>query len=265
MIEKYLSIKTPAGDMDAYVTYPEIGHPCPAIVIFMDIWGLREELFDVARRIAVAGYYCIVPNTYYRQGQVRFEFRNAKGAMLSIEELPPETQEDIRSTMRTLTDDMVVTDIRSVLAHLATEPVRGGPIGALGYCMGGRHALSVAAHYPDKFRATASLHGTRLVTDRPDSIHRLSDRFRGEVYCGFAERDSLAPRSTIETLATSLGKQPKLSYAYLVHPDTDHGYSLPDRDVYRKHAANRDWERIFAMFRRQLQASAAMDCHVEEQ
>jgi hypothetical protein len=27
---------------------------------------------------------------------------------------------------------------------------------------------------------------------------------------------------------------------------------LPDRDVYDRQAANRDWEYIFAMFRRQL-------------
>jgi carboxymethylenebutenolidase len=39
---------------------------------------------------------------------------------------------------------------------------------------------------------------------------------------------------------------------YMVHRDADHGYALPDRDVFDKQAANRDWERIFAMFRRQL-------------
>jgi carboxymethylenebutenolidase len=38
----------------------------------------------------------------------------------------------------------------------------------------------------------------------------------------------------------------------IVHRDADHGYALPDRDVFDKLAANRDWERIFAMFRRQL-------------
>ena len=38
----------------------------------------------------------------------------------------------------------------------------------------------------------------------------------------------------------------------IVHRDADHGYALPDRDVFDKQAANRDWERIFAMFRRQL-------------
>ena len=31
-----------------------------------------------------------------------------------------------------------------------------------------------------------------------------------------------------------------------------HGYGLPDRDMHHKHAANRDWEAIFAMFHRQI-------------
>ena len=33
-----------------------------------------------------------------------------------------------------------------------------------------------------------------------------------------------------------------------------HGYALPDRDIHDKRAANRDWELIFEMFRRQLSA-----------
>ena len=37
-----------------------------------------------------------------------------------------------------------------------------------------------------------------------------------------------------------------------LHKGADHGYALPDRDVFDKAAANRDWELIFAMFRRQL-------------
>jgi carboxymethylenebutenolidase len=40
--------------------------------------------------------------------------------------------------------------------------------------------------------------------------------------------------------------------SHVVHRGADHGYALPDRDVFDKQAANRDWEHIFAMFRRQL-------------
>ena len=43
-------------------------------------------------------------------------------------------------------------------------------------------------------------------------------------------------------------------YSREVHPGAEHGYALPDRDIHDKRAANRDWELIFAMFRRQLSA-----------
>jgi len=205
--------------------------------------------------VADSGYYCILPNTYYRQGKVRFEHRNDRGEMRSMESLPWGVQEAVRSQARALTDAMVVHDMQSVLDFLAREPVRPGAKGVLGYCTGGRHALCVAGHYPDEFRATASLHGTRLVTDAADSAHRLADRFRGEMYCGFAERDDLAPPSTIATLADSLNGRSNLRYHFEVHRGAERGYSLPDRDVYDEQATKRDWKKIFAMLRRQLAPS----------
>jgi carboxymethylenebutenolidase len=32
------------------------------VVVYMDVWGIREELYDIARRIATAGYYAVVPD-----------------------------------------------------------------------------------------------------------------------------------------------------------------------------------------------------------
>lgn len=251
MKEAIVQITTPAGRMDAFVTRPERAGRFPAVIVYMDVWGLREELFDIARRIATVGYYCIVPNFYYRHGPVRFEYRNEKGEMRSIETLPTDVQERIRDEMRGLTDRMVVEDTGTVLNFLEQELVRPGPIGAIGYCMGGRHALCAAGHY-DAFRATVSLHGTRLVTDAPDSAHRFADRFGGEIYCGFAEHDTLAPPATIAKLAEVLGGRQNVRYESVVHAGTVHGYSLPDRDIFDKQAANRDWEAIFPMLRRQV-------------
>ena len=50
MIESIIEIPTADGRMDAFVAHPEEGGPFPAVIVLMDIWGLREELFDVARR-----------------------------------------------------------------------------------------------------------------------------------------------------------------------------------------------------------------------
>lgn len=251
MIEKFVDIEMPAGCMDAFVAHPE-GARRPAVVILMDAWGLREELFDVVRWVADSGYYCVLPNTYYRQGKVRFEYRNGRAEMRSMGCLPWSVQEAVRAQMRALTDGMVIDDMQSVLDFLAHEPVRRGAKGVIGYCMGGRHALRVAGHYPEEFRATAILHGTSLVTDAADSAHRLADRFRGELYCGFAEHDALAPPSTISTLADLLSGRSAVRYHFEVHRGTDRGYSLPDRDIYDERATKCDWEKIFAMLKRQL-------------
>jgi carboxymethylenebutenolidase len=115
--------------------------------------------------------------------------------------------------------------------------------------MGERHALFAAGHYPDHTRAATILHGPTLVSNTPDSPHLLADRFRGEVYCGFPENDPLAPTATIETLAKLLGPA-AVGYGHERHMGAVRRYALPDRDVHHKAAANRDWELIFAMFRR---------------
>ena len=88
MIESMTDIETPDGRMDAFVCHPEEGGMFPSVMILMDIWGLREELFDIARKVAVTGYHCVVPNFWYRQGRVRFEFRDGNGRMKSFEQIP---------------------------------------------------------------------------------------------------------------------------------------------------------------------------------
>jgi carboxymethylenebutenolidase len=252
MRERMAEIPTAEGRMDAFVTHPEEGGSFPAVLVLMDVWGLREELFDVARRIATVGYHCTVPNFWYRRGPVRFEYRDERGRMRSLSTLSKQQQDEILSNMKQVTDRMAMADIGAVVKFLDSEPAKKGPKGTIGYCLGGRLSLAAAAEYPEQFRASASLHGTWLVNDAPDSPHRVVASMRGEVYCGFAEHDPYAPPSTIETLSTLFAGQSTVKYRHIVHAGTEHGYALPDRDIFDKPAANRDWGHIFAMFRRQL-------------
>src|SRR5665647_1626022 len=97
MIGKEIDIPTPDGTMDGYAAHPDGGGPFALVVLFMDVWGLREELFAIARRVASHGYYCIVPNLFYREGKIRYERRNAEGKMVSFDTLPVALQEEMRS------------------------------------------------------------------------------------------------------------------------------------------------------------------------
>ncbi|MEI8150409.1 MAG: dienelactone hydrolase family protein [Hyphomicrobiales bacterium] len=252
MIEKHIDIRTADGRMDSFVVHPEEGGPFPSVFVLMDIWGLREELYDVARRVAAVGYHVTLPNFWYRRGKVRFEYRDDRGRMRSLLSLPKEVQSELHANMAQVTDRMAMADIAAVLKFLGGEPVREDPKGTIGYCLGGRLAVAAAAEFPDQFRANASMHGTRLVNDKPDSPHLSVGKMRGEIYWGFAEKDDLAPPATIETLGKLFAGCKDVKYRVNVHPRTVHGYSLPDRDIFDKAAANRDWEVIFPMLRRQL-------------
>lgn len=252
MRDRTVAIPTQAGHMETFITHPEQGGPFPPVVLYMDFWGVREELFDLARRVGTVGYYCMVPDLYYRQGRVRHEWRDADNRMISAHRLDPERRRQALIPLEQLSNAMVVEDTAALLEFIGREePVRPGGVGSIGYCMGGRHVLCVAGAYPERFIANASLHGTALISDREDSPHRLAKRFRGELYCGFAEHDPHALPAMIAELGALLAHCP-VEYHHEFHRGAEHGYALPNRDIHDKRAANRDWELIFAMFRRRL-------------
>src|SRR3979409_2640614 len=66
MNEKILDIPTRDGAIETFVCHPERGGPYPPVLFLMDAPGIREELYDMARRLATVGYYGLLPNLYYR-------------------------------------------------------------------------------------------------------------------------------------------------------------------------------------------------------
>jgi len=69
MLEREETITTRDGAMDCFICQPEEGGPHPAVILYMDAPGIREELRDMARRLGTVGYYVILPNLYYRVGR----------------------------------------------------------------------------------------------------------------------------------------------------------------------------------------------------
>jgi carboxymethylenebutenolidase len=256
MIGKAIDIPTARGVLDAYAAHPNEGKAYPLVIIFMDIWGLREELFGLARRVAAEGYYCLVPNLFYREGKFRYEPRNAEGRMVSFDTLPADVQRDMRARAERLDRQTLRADVAAILDFCKREPVRDGAAGSIGFCMGAREAFFAGQEFPERFRATASLHGSRLVTEAEDSPHRLAHRMRGEVYCGFAEFDRGAPPERVRQLERSLRAVAGLASKLQTHPGAYHGYALPDRDIHDHAAAEKDWAEIFSMLRRQLGGGA---------
>src|SRR2546421_13007940 len=110
MRELTIAVPTEDGQMGTFITHPEEDGPFPAVVIYMDFWGVREELFDIARRVGTVGYYCMLPDLYYRQGRVRNEWRNEKNEMISAHRLDQEKRRQALAPLQQLTKAMGVDD-----------------------------------------------------------------------------------------------------------------------------------------------------------
>ncbi len=245
MIEHQIEVVTPAGVMDTFVAHPERDGPFPVIFFYMDAPGIREELRDMVRRLASVGYAVVLPNLYYRAGT---------GTTLEQSQMREGEAERERmwQLMYSLNHALVMDDTRALLAFIDAQPyARADRIGCVGYCMSGQYVFSAAAEFPDRIAAMASLYGVGLVTDRPDSPHLRADRVAAEMYFGCAETDSYAPPEVVVALERTLAATSTV-FEVERYPGTEHGFAFPKRPAYNKAAAERHWERLFALFRRRL-------------
>ena len=135
---------------------------------------------------------------------------------------------------------MIMDDTDAIVKFLdGAERVRHGGLGAIGFCMGGRYVMGAAGTYRNlsTFVASASLHGTTLISDRDDSPHLLAAKLRGEFICGFAEHDSHAPLTMVEKTGKNTGAVPcRLS----IHRSSRYGARLlAARPRYPRQASDR--------------------------
>lgn len=246
MIDREVDIQTADGAMNTFVTHPEEGGPHPAVFFYMDAPGKREELHDMARRLGSVGYFVVLPNLYYRR--VR-DFHMGSGRVGTGDDARRVMFEHMNALNRT----SVLTDTAAMLKFVDSEPAaRRGKLGVVGYCMSGPFVFWAAAEHPDRVAAAASFHGVRLCTDAPDSPHKFATAIKGEVYVGCAQTDTYAPPEMIEALDQHLRTTP-LRYRIETYPETQHGFVFPKREgLYQKAGAERHWERLLALFRRNL-------------
>lgn len=242
MNERQLDIATKDGASSTFIVHPDRGGPHPVIVFLMDAPAIREELRDMARRFATSGYYVMLPNLYYRSGVME----------LGPIEFDPESpwRKKMTEEMGKLGISMVLDDVAGMLAFADRDTAADASrVGTVGYCMSGRFAVTAADRWPDRVKATASIYGVLLVTDKDDSPHLIARRSPAEFYFACAERDHWAPQEMVNQLKRDLaGANGEVEQ----YADTDHGFAFPGRPAYRKLAAEQHWERVLSLFGRRL-------------
>lgn len=251
MPNEMISIPTPDGAADAYVTRPDDqSGDLPGVLFIIDALGLRPQTKKMADRIASWGYVVLAPNVFYRGG--------------TAADLEPEgdlTDPDARAA--------VITKVRPLMAQLgdpavaaadlsayidalhAQDGVTARPIGVTGYCMGGRLALLAAETRPDDVAAVGMFHTGGLVTDDSTSPHLRVGEVTADILAIHADNDRSLPPEAVAAFEASLTTA-GVSHSASVYPGAAHGYTMADTGTYHPEAAEHHFDELQKLFARTL-------------
>lgn len=239
IVMKEVEIKTADGNADGYAFYPKSETNLPPVIFYMDVFGVRDALFEMAQKIAEWGYYVLVPNLYYREGE-KLSYSPATIAGSEGK------REEMREMMQSLTMEKVMADTKYYVDFVLRQENTDNKVACVGYCMGGPFSLSTAGAFPDQIVAAASFHGARLATDKPDSPHLLASKIKAKIYIGIAEIDPHFTEEEKSTLENSL-KENNIDYKMEVYPGAKHGFAVLDSHAYDKVASNRHFDALQAL------------------
>ena len=244
MSQQQVPIQTKDGVCKTWVVTPEGKGKWPGVVFYMDGFGIRPAMIQMATHIASQGYVVLLPDLYYRVGPY--------GPFDPKEVLKGDFRAIIGPLMGTTDNHKAAEDTASFISYLDTRSdVAGKKMGTVGFCMGGGMALTAAGYYPDRVAAAASFHGGRLATDEPTSPHLLIPKIKAEVYIAGADEDQGYPpemAKRIEDALTKAGVRHKCE----IYVGKKHGWMKPDMPVYDAQAAERGWKELFALYARTL-------------
>ncbi|MBZ9867177.1 dienelactone hydrolase family protein [Mesorhizobium sp. CA15] len=242
MTRQDIKIKTLDGTAKARLFRPAA--PAKAgVILYMDIFGPRPALDQMAERLAEHGYAVLVPDLFYRYApygpfdpKTAFAEEKTKALLLMLS--------------GGTTQGMTIRDGSAFLDALAAEGI-AGPTGVVGYCMGGARALNAAASYPDRIVAAASFHGGNLASDAADSPHRRAASIKARVYVGVAGVDRSFPPEQSARLAEAL-RVAEVDHVIENYVGVDHGWCVKDHSVYDEAGAERHWKRLTTFFKETL-------------
>lgn len=227
------------GDgLRGFYARPAAAGPWPAVVIFIEAFGVNDHFRRLAARFADAGYCALVPDIYH--GDV-FAYDDMENAIARLREMD---------------DDTVMAETgRALDALAARDEVRSGPVAATGFCMGGRLAFLANAAHAGRIGATVGFYGGGIapVADRAGRkplLDRIPEMRAPILLCYGAKDGGILPdeHARIAEALTAANK----SYGLRVFADAGHGYFCEDRPVYHPGAAAESWELMLDFFLRHL-------------
>lgn len=202
-----------------------VGPAKGALVVIQEIFGVNHHIRNVCDRYASEGYVAVAPSIFDR---IEPNFQSGYS---------PDEVAVARKFVANPNWDAMLRDVQAAIDSVKDV----GPVGIVGFCLGGSVAY-VAAAKLSGLRAAVGYYGGAIV-------RFADDKPRVPTLLHFGEKDTGIPQSDVE------GIRAKRSDVEIhVYPGAQHGFSCDERASYDKASADLAGQRTLAFFAKHLSA-----------
>jgi carboxymethylenebutenolidase len=213
------------GPMKAYLARPRAEGKKPAVVVIHENRGLNPHIEDVARRLALAGFFALAPDALSPKGGT------------------PADSDEARRLIYTLDPSETIGNFLAAVSYLKAHPGSNGKVGCVGFCWGGGLSNQLAVHSKDLAAAVVFYGRSPTTGDVPKIKAPLLLH-----YAGLDKRiDAGVP--AYESALKAAGA----TYTIHMYKGVNHAFHNDTRPArYNKKAAELAWQRTLAFFRKYL-------------
>ena len=204
----------------AYFVQTEV-HPGPGVLFLHSLWGLTSSAKKMCDALAEAGFSVLAPD-------------------LNLGELPSSEQEGLDRLGEASPDRLasLVMSSAGVIAERSAE----GPIGVVGFGMGGSLGLWASVRLANTIGAAVSFYGSQQI-DFAGS--------RASYLIHLAENDAFITDDEAAFMEATMRLE-SLDVRVEVYPDTSHGFCEPESATFDPDARDEAWQETLAFLKKRL-------------
>lgn len=221
----YIQYPTEGGEMRAYSAQLKESAKRPGVIVIHENRGLNPHTEDVARRLALEGFWAIAPDA------------------LSMVGGTPENPDEIRARFQKLDAKTNTRNFTAAVQYLKTNPQTTGKVACMGFCWGGGSTNQVAVASPDLV-AAIPFYGMQPAAEDVAKI-------KASMLIHYAGNDERI-NAGIPAFEAAL-KAASIDFKIFIYAGAGHAFfndANPER--YHREAAELAWKRTIAFLKEKL-------------
>ncbi|MEE2760684.1 MAG: dienelactone hydrolase family protein [Pseudomonadota bacterium] len=206
-----------------YLARPDGDGPFPGILMITAIFGIDDEMLELANSWAADGFVVSVPDIFWR--------------------VMPGPTADMEKAFGRYNDfdfDKGMEDVEDLINDLRGRDDCNGKIAVLGFCFGGRYAHLSAARFGAN--AAGAFHGT-MIGQHLDEV----DKITCPVSFHFGDEDPVVPVEEVEAIKAAYASHANAEIA--LYEGATHNFSMTYKDGYHPEVAKTSRAAVLECFK----------------